>query len=101
MDKFRNFAPLRVFTKSCGGFEASSIDDLRSTASSYVGGRTGPVLAEKRSGMPVSSVPSARLCTCLLLLQLLFFRLSLFLGFAKKTRLLDVFRGHERMAAAS
>ena len=101
MEKFRNFDPLRVFTKSCGGFEASSIDDLRSTASSYVGG-TGPVLAEKRSsGMPVSSVPSARLCTCLLLLQLLFFRLSLFLGFAKKTRLLDVFRGHERMAAAS
>ena len=50
------------------------------------------MLAEKRSGMPVSSVPSARLCTCLLLLQLLFFRLSLFLGFAKKTRLFDVFR---------
>ena len=50
------------------------------------------MLAEKRSGMPVSSVPSARLCTCLLLLQLLFFRLSLFLGFAKKTRLLDVLR---------
>ena len=92
MEKFRNFAPWRVFTKRCGGFEASSIDDLRSTASSYVGG-TGPVLAEKRSsGMPVSSVPSARLCTCLLLLQLLFFRLSLFLGFAKKTRLFDVFR---------
>ena len=41
MDKFRNFAPLRVFTKSCGGFEASSIDDLRSTASSYVGGTDG------------------------------------------------------------
>ena len=39
MEKFRNFDPLRVFTKSCGGFEASSIDDLRSTASSYVGGR--------------------------------------------------------------